>query len=92
MTVRSRSVVGPDKKVKLTLTYPASYGAVTSMKSLGSVDSSSYSKFQVAHRPIGKDGDDCIVLNSVPDSDLEAKFPKGVNKVKPYLRVYASAQ
>ena len=87
MTVRSVFVVGPDKKVKLSLTYPASTGR-DFQEILRAVDSLQLTaKYQVATPANWRDGDDTIVLTSVPDSELETKFPKGVKRVKSYLRI-----
>ncbi|MBL8021045.1 MAG: peroxiredoxin [Leptospirales bacterium] len=86
LTVRSVFVVGPDKKVKLTLTYPASTGRNFD-EILRTIDSLQLtSRFQVATPANWKDGDDVIVLNSVKDEEIPAKFPKGATKIKPYLR------
>ncbi len=86
MTVRSVFVVGPDKKVKLTITYPASTGRNFD-EILRVIDSLQLtSKFQVATPANWQDGDDCIVVPAVTDGELAAKFPKGVNRIKPYLR------
>lgn len=86
-TVRSVFVVGPDKKVKLTLTYPASTGRDFN-EILRAIDSLQLtSKYSVATPANWKDGDDCIVLLSVPDEDIPKRFPKGALKVKPYLRI-----
>lgn len=87
LTVRSVFVVGPDKKVKLTLTYPASTGRNFD-ELLRTIDSLQLtSKYQVATPANWKDGDDVIVLTSVKDEEIPAKFPKGARKVKPYLRI-----
>ena len=86
MTVRSVFVVGPDKKVKLTITYPASTGRNFD-EILRVIDSLQLtSDYQVATPANWCDGDDCIVVPAVPDEELAAKFPKGVNRIKPYLR------
>ncbi len=86
-TVRSVFVIGPDKKVKLTLTYPASTGRDFN-EILRAIDSLQLtSKYAVATPANWKDGDDCIVLLSVPDEDIPKRFPKGATKVKPYLRI-----
>ena len=86
MTVRSVFIVGPDKKVKLTLTYPASTGRNFD-EILRVIDSLQLtSGYQVATPANWTDGEDCIVVPAVPDSELEAKFPKGVTRIKPYLR------
>ena len=87
MTVRSVFVIGPDKKVKLTITYPASTGRNFD-EVLRVIDSLQLtSKYQVATPVNWKDGDDCIIVPSVSDSEAEVKFPKGFKKLKPYLRV-----
>ncbi|MGE3107408.1 MAG: peroxiredoxin [Phycisphaerales bacterium] len=87
MTVRSVYIIGPDKKVKLMITYPASTGRNFD-EVLRVIDSLQLTaKYQVATPVNWKDGDDCIIVPSVPDSEAEAKFPKGFKKLKPYLRV-----
>ncbi len=87
MTVRSVFVIGPDKKVKLTITYPASTGRNFD-EILRVIDSLQLtSKYQVATPVNWKDGEDCIIVPSVPDAEAEVKFPKGFKKLKPYLRV-----
>ncbi|MDZ4711448.1 MAG: peroxiredoxin [bacterium] len=86
LTVRSVFIVGPDKKVKLTLTYPASTGRDFN-EILRAIDSLQLTaKYSVATPVNWKDGDDCIIINSISDEDAEKKFPKGFTKVKPYLR------
>jgi alkyl hydroperoxide reductase subunit AhpC len=85
-TVRSVFVIGPDKKIKLTLTYPASTGR-NFMEILRVVDSLQLTAgFKVATPAEWKQGEDCIVVPAVSDADAEKLFPKGVRKVKPYLR------
>ncbi len=85
-TVRSVFVIGPDKKVKLTITYPASTGR-NFAEILRVIDSLQLTaKHKVATPADWKDGQDCIVSPSVNDEDAEKMFPKGVRKVKPYLR------
>ena len=87
MTVRSVFVVGPDKKVKLTLTYPASTGRDFN-EILRAIDSLQLTANYSVATPVNwKDGDDCIIVNSISDEDAEKKFPKGFKKIKPYLRV-----
>ena len=87
MTVRSVFVIGPDKKVKLTLTYPASTGRNFD-EILRVIDSLQLTaKYQVATPANWRNGEDCIVVPAVPDADLAKKFPKGVRRVKPYLRI-----
>ena len=87
MTVRSVFVVGPDKKVKLSLTYPASTGRDFN-EILRAIDSLQLTANYSVATPVNwKDGDDCIIVNSINDEDAEKKFPKGFKKIKPYLRV-----
>ena len=85
-TVRSVFVIGPDKKIKLTLTYPASTGR-NFIELLRVIDSLQLTaNYQVATPADWKDGDDVIVVPAVSTADAEVKFPKGLNIVKPYLR------
>lgn len=87
LTVRSVFVIGPDKKVKLTLTYPASTGRNFN-EILRAIDSLQLtSNYSVATPVNWNDGDDCIIVNSINDEDAAKKFPKGFKKIKPYLRV-----
>jgi len=86
MTVRSVFIIGPDKKVKLTLTYPASTGR-NFQEILRVVDSLQLTaKFKVATPANWKDGEDCIITPAVTDADIPNLFPKGHRVVKPYLR------
>ena len=86
MTVRSVFVIGADKKVKLTLTYPASTGRNFD-EILRVVDSLQLTaKHQVATPANWKDGEDCIIVPAVKDEEIPSKFPKGHRAVKPYLR------
>ncbi|MCZ6799107.1 MAG: peroxiredoxin [Nitrospirae bacterium] len=86
MTVRSVFVIGPDKKVKLTLTYPASTGRNFD-EILRVVDSLQLTaKHQVATPANWKNGEDCIIVPAVKDEEIPSKFPKGHRVVKPYLR------
>ena len=84
-TVRSVFVIGPDKKVKLTLTYPASTGRNFD-EILRVIDSLQLTAtYQVATPVNWKSGEDCIIVPAVPDADVPKKFPKGSRKIKPYL-------
>ncbi len=86
MTVRSVFVIGADKKIKLTLTYPASTGRNFD-EILRVVDSLQLTaKHQVATPANWKDGEDCIIVPAVKDEEIPSKFPKGHRAVKPYLR------
>lgn len=85
-TVRSVFIIGPDKKVKLMLTYPASTGR-NFQEILRVIDSLQLTaNYSVATPADWKDGDDAIVVPSISTADAIAKFPKGVKEVKPYLR------
>ena len=87
LTVRSVYVIGPDKKVKLMLTYPASTGRNFD-ELLRVIDSLQLtSNYSVATPVNWKDGDDCIIVPSVSDEQAKEKFPAGWRTVKPYLRV-----
>jgi thioredoxin-dependent peroxiredoxin len=87
MTVRSVFIVGPDNKVKLTLTYPASTGR-NFQELIRVIDSLQLTATHSVATPADwKDGDDVIVVNSINDEDAKKKFPKGFVAKKPYLRV-----
>ncbi|MBD1434018.1 peroxiredoxin [Sphingobacterium sp. DN00404] len=86
-TVRSVFVIGPDKKVKLTLTYPASTGR-NFFEILRVIDSLQLTdEYSVATPADWKDGEDVIVVPAIKTEDIPAKFPKGYTEIKPYLRV-----
>lgn len=86
-TVRSVFVIGPDKKVKLTLTYPASTGR-NFPEILRVIDSLQLTaKFSVATPVNWKDGDDVIIVPAVSDEAAKEKFPGGWKTLKPYLRI-----
>lgn len=85
-TVRSVFIIGPDKKIKLTLTYPASTGR-NFQELLRVIDSLQLtSNYQVATPADWKDGEDVIITPAVKTEDATEKFPKGFTIVKPYLR------
>lgn len=85
-TVRSVFVIGPDKKVKLTITYPASTGRNFD-EILRVIDSLQLTAmYSVATPANWKHGEDVIITTAVKDEDVPAKFPKGHKKIKPYLR------
>jgi len=87
VTVRTVFVVGPDKKVKATLTYPQSAGRNFD-EILRLVDSLQLSAGYSVSTPVNwKDGEDVIIMPSVSDEDAKGKFPKGWKAVKPYLRL-----
>ena len=92
LTVRSVFVIGPDHKVKLTLTYPASTGRNFD-EVLRVIDSLQLTaKHQVATPVNWTKGDDVIIVPSVSDDDARKKYPQGYKTVKPYLRTVALAQ
>jgi thioredoxin-dependent peroxiredoxin len=85
-TVRSVFVIGPDKKIKLTLTYPASTGR-NFLELLRVIDSLQLTANHKVATPVNwQDGQDCIVVPALSDADAEKLFPKGFSRVKPYLR------
>jgi thioredoxin-dependent peroxiredoxin len=87
MTVRSVFMIGPDKKVKLMLTYPASTGRNFD-ELLRVMDSLQLTaQYKVATPANWKHGEDCIITPAVSDADAKNLFPKGWKAVKPYLRV-----
>jgi alkyl hydroperoxide reductase subunit AhpC len=87
LTVRTVFIIGPDKKVKLQLTYPASTGRNFD-EVLRVVDSLQLTaNYQVATPADWKRGDDCVVVPAIKTEDIPAKFPKGFKEVKPYLRM-----
>ncbi len=85
-TVRSVFIIGPDKTIKLTLTYPASTGR-NFQEILRVIDSLQLTaNYSVATPADWKHGEDVIVVPAVPTEDIPAKFPKGHTIIKPYLR------
>lgn len=88
-TVRSVFVIGPDKKIKLTLTYPMATGRNFD-EILRVVDSMQLTvKHKVATPANWQNGDDVIISAAVSDADAREKFPSGWKTIKPYLRVVA---
>ena len=87
LTVRSVFIIGADKKVKLTLTYPASTGRNFD-EILRVIDSLQLTaNHKVATPANWQDGDDCIVVPALSDDEAKDLFPKGLEAEKPYLRV-----
>lgn len=85
-TVRSVFVIGPDKKVKLTITYPAATGRNFD-EILRVIDSLQLTAGYSVATPVNwKHGEDVIITTAVKDEDIPAKFPKGHKRIKPYLR------
>jgi len=87
LTVRSVFIIGPDKKVKLTLTYPASAGRNFD-EILRVLDSLQLTAQHSVATPVNwKNGEDVIIVPSVTDAQAREKFPKGFRTIKPYLRI-----
>lgn len=85
-TVRTAFVIGPDKKIKLTLTYPPSTGR-NFHEILRVIDSLQLTAYHSVATPADWElGEDVVILPSVPDAEVPQKFPKGHVVVKPYLR------
>lgn len=85
-TVRSLFIIGPDKKIKLMIIYPASTGRNFNevLRVLDSLQLTS--NYSVSTPADWKEGEDVIVATSISTEDAKKKFPKGVREVKPYLR------
>lgn len=87
LTVRSVFIIDPNKKLRLTFTYPASTGR-NFAEILRVIDSLQLTDYhQVATPANWQDGDDCVVVPSIPTEEARTKFPKGVKEIKPYLRM-----
>lgn len=86
-TVRTVFVIGPDKKVKLTLTYPASTGRNVDeiLRVLDSLQLTA--DYKVATPVNWTDGQDVIIVPAVSDDEAKDRFPKGWKALKPYLRL-----
>lgn len=86
-TVRSLFIIGPDKRIKLIITYPASTGR-NFQEILRVIDSLQLTaEHQVATPADWKQGEDVVIVPAVSDADADRKFPAGYRKVKPYLRL-----
>jgi alkyl hydroperoxide reductase subunit AhpC len=87
-TVRSVYVIDPNKKIRLTLTYPASTGRNFN-EILRVIDSLQLTEYHSVATPADwQDGDDVVIVPSITDPDeLKRKFPKGFKAIKPYLRL-----
>jgi alkyl hydroperoxide reductase subunit AhpC len=87
VTVRTVFVIDPAKKLRLSFTYPPSTGRNFD-EILRVIDSLQLTdNYSVATPADWKDGDDCVVVPSIPTEEARQKFPKGVTEVKPYLRM-----
>ena len=87
LTVRSVFIIGPDKKVKLTLTYPASTGRNVDeiLRVLDSLQLTA--QYQVSTPVNWTDGGEVIIAPAISDEEAETKFPKGFKTLRPYLRM-----
>jgi len=87
LTVRSVFVIGPDKKVKLIIVYPASTGRNFD-ELLRVIDSLQLTAYHKVATPVNwNNGDDCVIVPAVTNEQAEKLFPKGFKVVKPYLRM-----
>jgi len=87
VTVRSVFIIGPDKKVKLMITYPASTGR-NFVEILRVIDSLQLTAKHSVATPVNwQHGEDVIIVPSVSDEEAKKKFPQGWKTLKPYLRV-----
>lgn len=87
VTVRTVFVIDPNKKLRLTITYPPSTGRNFN-EILRVIDSLQLTdNYSVATPVDWKDGDDVVIAPSIPTEDAKKKFSKGVTEVKPYLRM-----
>jgi alkyl hydroperoxide reductase subunit AhpC len=92
LTVRSVFVIGPDKKIKLSITYPASTGRNFD-EILRVIDSLQLTaEHQVATPVNWQDGDDVIIVPALSDDEAQKKFPGGWQAIKPYLRLVKQPQ
>lgn len=86
-TVRSLFIIGPDKKIKLMITYPASTGR-NFQEILRVIDSLQLTAYHSVATPADwKAGEDVVVVPAIKTEDIPAKFPKGFREIKPYLRM-----
>ena len=86
-TVRSLFIIGPDKKIKLMITYPASTGR-NFQEILRVIDSLQLTAYHSVATPADwKSGEDVVVVPAIKTEDIPSKFPKGFREIKPYLRM-----
>ena len=87
LTVRSVFIIGPDKLIKLMLTYPASTGRNFD-EILRCIDSLQLTAYHKVATPVNwKDGDECVIVPSIKTEDASSIFTKGFKEIKPYLRM-----
>jgi alkyl hydroperoxide reductase subunit AhpC len=86
-TVRSVFIIDPNKKVRLTLTYPPATGR-NFLEILRVIDSLQLTEYHKVATPADwKDGEDCVIVPAVSNEEAKEKFPKGFTEVRPYLRM-----
>ncbi len=87
LTVRTVFIIDPQKRLRLTLTYPASTGR-NFAEILRVIDSLQLTDNYSVATPVNwQDGQECVIVPSISDEEAKEKFPKGFNAVKPYLRL-----
>ncbi len=87
ITVRTVFIIDPDKKLRLSMTYPPSTGRNFD-EILRVIDSLQLTdKYKVATPVNWQDGQDCVVVPSIPTEQAREQFPKGITEIKPYLRM-----
>ncbi|MEX2515303.1 MAG: peroxiredoxin [Gammaproteobacteria bacterium] len=87
LTVRSVFIIDPNKKIRLTMTYPASAGRNFN-EILRVIDSLQLTDQHKVATPVNwQPGDDCIIVPAVSDEDAKQLFPQGWKTLKPYLRI-----
>ncbi|HIK35578.1 MULTISPECIES: peroxiredoxin [unclassified Thermosynechococcus] len=87
LTVRTVFIIDPQKRLRLTLTYPASTGR-NFAEILRVIDSLQLTDNYSVATPVNwQDGQECVIVPSLSDEEAQQKFPKGFNAVKPYLRL-----
>ena len=86
-TVRSVFIIGPDKKIKLMITYPASTGR-NFVEILRVIDSLQLTAYHKVATPVNwVNGEDCVIVPAVTNEQIPELFPKGYKQIKPYLRM-----
>jgi len=86
-TVRSVFIIGPDKKIKLMITYPASTGR-NFVEILRVIDSLQLTAYHKVATPVNwVNGEDCVIVPAVTNEQIPQLFPKGYKQIKPYLRM-----
>ena len=86
-TVRTVFLIGPDKKIKLTLTYPAAIGRSVD-EIVRVLDALQLSATHAVSTPVNwNEGDEVIISPAISDEDAKARFPRGFTTIKPYLRL-----